>query len=376
MQNRLPLPSSSHLVSNSLFNKEQPPKHLRLEDRPQEVKDLIDYNFNRLVNREAVGWGVYSGDIDDYITECGYDIFGIDAYDFLVHIIQQNPDRNDFYVLDVGAGNFGFSHHLAKKINKNTNLRENIRVHLIGTRGEPNLEEAIFEKGKCKFYQFGTFKIESTLESFKALGFDFQNKIDLLVSHWCFQHLVDPIGVFMETYSLLRTGSGYMMMQGYNFLVDQNSAFLNMDFLLLLTGEPVLIKPFSSMHHHAPEFILKRTKDESLKLPISYGSSTIDEVKDDYHIIRKCKINYNTTTLEAKSLANCDEFKHHRKDYEVIGDPTLAEEILKKPLFYEGKTYFELGKERSYKGALNPAPKELIQANDSASCSPASLKPI
>lgn len=102
--------------------------HLKWEDRPECVKQEIHKAFERVVLRGESTWG-YNGTIE-------YDLLFIDELNLIKSIILSNPDRKEFYVLDIGAGEFGLNNILLKSINDDEEIPKDIKVHLIGIRGE------------------------------------------------------------------------------------------------------------------------------------------------------------------------------------------------------------------------------------------------
>ena len=107
------------------------------------------------------------------------------------------PSCKDFYALDIGAGNYQWGRKLAQYLNAKTNLPKDVTRHIIGIRGETNLDEAVTKVGQCTLYEFGQFQVETLSDEFTKQGLQLANKVDLVVSSRCFRHLVDPVGTFV-----------------------------------------------------------------------------------------------------------------------------------------------------------------------------------
>jgi len=196
----------------------------------------------------------------------------IDEYALMKNVIQQAPTtQKDFYALDIGSGKFD---GLGSYIEKQTDLPKEITVHIIGIRDEKYLEDKIIETDRCKIYKLGTFKIEELFTHFKEQALDIENKVDLIISRWCFRHLVDPVGTFSQAYNLLRPKSGFLLTDGFLFL-QENDNVKTVNFnekmiqLFLDTTAPFLLRVFNS-GHSLNHFILKRPDETPCQLPMNY----------------------------------------------------------------------------------------------------------
>ena len=126
-------------------------------------------------------------------------------------------------------------------------------IHIIGIRGESNLDKAVTVLGQCKLYEFGQFQVETLSDEFQKRGLQLANKVDLAVSSWCFRHLTDPVGTFAQTYDLLRPKTGHLMLDGFFFLhEDEKMCDESIDFntrmtqLCLETNAPFLTYCYDS----------------------------------------------------------------------------------------------------------------------------------
>ncbi len=252
-------------------------RYLDWTQRPEELKSSISTVFKEIVTDSKSSWGSYNGDYT-------YKMCGVKERKMIKKmILEAYPAQKEFYVLDVGAGNFQWINGLASYLNRKTDLPKDIKVHIIGIRGEKHTGEKIVEAGRCKIYFLGAFKIEELKEQFEEQGLDLNNKIDLAISRWCFRHLVDPVGTFAQTYNLLRPKAGFLLMDGFTFFHenqklhedrrDDEDAFnYNMAQLFLDTQAPFLTKYFYE-NYSLNHFILRKPDNAPCRLPMSYIGS-------------------------------------------------------------------------------------------------------
>src|SRR5579885_3031683 len=121
-----------------------PPRYLHWTQRSNAHLEKITEAFEKVLNEDADWW--YNGDTH-------YNMCGIEESRALKAVILEAPkDRKEFYVLDMGAGDFQWSKTLAEYINKQTDLPSDITVHIINLRGEPYEGEKTVTSGKCKIH--------------------------------------------------------------------------------------------------------------------------------------------------------------------------------------------------------------------------------
>ncbi len=169
--------------------------YLLWKERTSEINHSISRAFQAIVGKTKSSWGFYNGGNR-------YDIGGIKEHKLMKKMIREAPPEiKDFYALDIGAGNYQWGRELAKYLNAKKDIPKDVTIHIIGIRGEANWNEAVTELGQCKLYEFGEFQIETLMDEFQARGLQLENKVDLIVSRWCFRHLVDPIGTFTQAYN-------------------------------------------------------------------------------------------------------------------------------------------------------------------------------
>ncbi|MGC1877980.1 MAG: ankyrin repeat domain-containing protein [Rhabdochlamydiaceae bacterium] len=244
-------------------------RYLDWTQRPYSLKKSISNAFESLLKQDKSNWGVCNG-------SGIYNMCGVNEQALMKKMIQQHPDRKNFYALDIGAGDFQWSKGLANYIEKQTDLPKDIKVHIIGVRGERYLGNRVVGTERYKIYNLGAFKIEELFEEFKEGRLDLQNKVDLIVSHWCFRHFADPVGTFVQTYNLLRPKTGFLLLDGFFF--ETNTNLDEMDGNRRLTQLFLDIKtPFLTNYHQimnsSNHFMVQRVESTPCQLPMSYLGS-------------------------------------------------------------------------------------------------------
>ncbi len=182
----------------------------------------------------------------------------------------------DFYALDIGAGNYQWGRGLAKYLNSKKDIPKDVTIHIIGIRGETNLDKTVTELGQCKLYEFGKFQVETLMDEFQQRGLHLSNKVDLIVSKWCFRHLVDNVGTFTQTLDLLRPKTGHLLIDGFFFLAQNErmcGESLNfnarMTRLCLETQAPFLTRCYDSAGS-LDHFIVNKPDDRPCHLNRQY----------------------------------------------------------------------------------------------------------
>ena len=242
--------------------------YLDSNERPDEIKHYITEVFNEISKEQESNWKAYNG-------ATRYHICQIDEYHLIKKIIQQAPsDQKEFNFLDIGAGNFDWNNGLAKFINAQEDIASDIKVNIIGVRGEKYLGDRVVKNGKATVYNLGAFKIEDIYQQFKEMGLDLENNVDLMITNWTFRHLVDPLGTFVQAYKLLKPMSGLFLFDGFAFLTEKaeltpDSIINNMLDMLFLSNERFINTnyPSGGTFDH---FILQKSNADSCKLPYQY----------------------------------------------------------------------------------------------------------
>lgn len=246
------------------------PPYLCWKDRTPEINSSISEAFQSIVSDTKSSWGLYNGSEE-------YCIGGIKEHELMRTLLQEAPSENkDFYALDIGAGNYQWGRKLARYLNAKKDIPKDVTIHIIGIRGETNLDKAVTELGRCKLYEFGQFQIETLMDEFQQRGLQLANKVDLVVSRWCFRHLVDPVGTFTQAYDLLRPKTGHLLLDGFFFLhgnektrnesINFNDRMIR---LCLETRAPFLTRRYDSARS-LDHFILRKPDDHPCHLDKQY----------------------------------------------------------------------------------------------------------
>lgn len=299
-----------------------PSPFLNWEDRPKPIVDKIDSVFNRLKEDVRSQWGVYNGRDE-------YRLLTLKDQHLVKKIIKDSPTQKEFIFLDIGAGDFQWGRQLCRFLNKQVDLPSDISVHIISIRGEGG-KGRLKELGKCKVYELTAFKVENLFSEFKSRGLDFERKVDLATSSWCFRHLVDPLGTFIQTYDLLRPHQGMLLMDGFFYHDahlkyqdppcpdEANAQLVN---ILVHLRAPFLLIPYNKLGS-LWQFLIKKSDANPCQLPMSYYGLT--------NCSQKAQVGSRCIT----------QFEMHDKKYDlsylsttkitpgmIFGDPRLYQEF-------------------------------------------------
>lgn len=300
--------------------------------RPQSIRSEIYESWKKLQHYSSC-WVLYNG--SNVYTVCG-----LNEQKAILKIIEEAPvSRKAFFALDIGAGNFQWGASLAEFLNAQSGLEDDITVHIISVRGELNdkgSRDVAVKVGRCILYNLGGFKIEDLQSQLKEHGFPYSNFVDFATSRWCFRHLVDPLGTFVQTYNVLRpetgrfSGDGFFMLQeDENEETMKSFGYMNykMRQLLFYTKAPFLLRQFDS-GRSLDQFILKKPNHNPCRIPISYKD--IVYTTENWQIESKCVTRFTPGP----------EFKKPRTrmppEETLIGDRSLYLWIYKNELFNNG----------------------------------------
>ncbi len=231
------------------------PKGLNWHDRPKAMKEDVISAYQKISANPSSQWGLTNGAPE-------YNLICIEQYKLLKNIILKAPEEKEFFILDLGAGNFEWGRDKVKRINSDPDLPTDIKVNVIGIRGEKSPPNEVYTDGKCKIYEFGNFMAENLTAQLKKVGLQLDNKIDLIVTAYTMRHLVDPVGTFVQAYNLLKPNTGYILSDSIFFMLDSHkdtnteNAARSIQSLLLETKSPFL---FIYRGMAESSFILKRT---------------------------------------------------------------------------------------------------------------------
>lgn len=331
-------------IQNSSLARCQPLHSQTLDwnQRPSNVRDSINSAFDRLVKQDSSSWGWYNGSQKYYMC-------GIDEHVLLKTLIKQAPPgKKEFNVLEIGAGNFQWVQNLAAFLDKQTDLPKDIKINIIGIRGESYFGNRLIETDRCKIYSLGAFKVEEIFSQLKEKGFDLENKADLAITRWCFRHLADPVGTFQQTYQLLRPESGFFLLDGFYFLTNENhldevkSHDRKMTRLILDTKAPFLTLRVND-GHALNHFVLKRLDDGKCNIPMSYENFSVHGGSRSYQIGSSHVTCFKRLSQEEDSENFTEpDFGDHFSD-RLYGNKNLFDFMKKNRIFImPGSTWYPL----------------------------------
>ena len=305
--------------------------YLSWKDRTSEINNAISCAFQAVAHDTTSAWG-FNGDDT-------YDICGIKEHELMRKIITEAPSgTKDFYALDIGAGNYQWGRALAQYLNAKEDIPKDATIHIIGIRGEQNLAKTVTDLGQCRLYEFGNFQIEALIDAFEERGLQLANKVDVVVSSWCFRHLVDPVGTFTQAYDLLRPKTGHLLFDGFFFL-HENETML--DKSLNFNARMVRLcletrAPFLTCSHNCARsldhFIVSKTDDRQCRLHKRYLGTEKLGWKQRWQIESRTVTRFKSleeSGVEAASLLWEGEYRGDKGMYEWLrqGGLLIAEKI-------------------------------------------------
>lgn len=204
------------------------------EGRTPEIKQRISGAFASLEMDKISCWGVYNGTSQSYVPG------GVLEASLLCDMIRTHKERTTFWAMDVGAGNFGWlkgmlrggyksDPNLTKLLSsQEMAARAPMTVHLVGVRGEKQLEEECTEVAvgphKVVLHQYGGVEVENIVDALTKKGLDMSKvEFDLIVTFFSLTHLVDPFGTVTELHGVTRKG-GFFFFDSFGFQVNNESA--------------------------------------------------------------------------------------------------------------------------------------------------------
>jgi len=317
---------------------------LNYRDRPEAVVKRINLAFKKISSSEEA-YFFYGG---ESYYKCLTNESAI-----VKHIIQSHPQKKDFYVLDIGAGNYKFSIELAKRINEeveNNNIAQDIKLHIVGINGEDTHDTEISDTGICKLYNFGNIKVENLHDELIRKGLDVE--FDFAVSSWTLRHLVDSLGTFIQAHEMLSADSntGYFLFDGFPlaFEGDEKEWWQQSDSAKEYTYSENTVSmlsqlndPFFICHYGSSlnDFVLKKTHDANL--PFTYNDQLVFPTHNptygklgipEFAIIESEWVNSRYTNFNDIFYAN--PLRDHKNGI-VVGDEELFTLFKDNNLFQE-----------------------------------------
>ncbi len=302
-------------------------KPLDIKDRPPEVIEEIHKAYEKVCysNNETL-WNFHGSD--------KYFIFEDDHFVAKKIIISAPPEQTDFYFMDIGAGNFSWGKHLSKFINS-TDFKRKIHAHIIGVRGEYYFSPEVKTSGVCTLYELGGFKVEDISEIFGSKFPTFKGRLDMVVSSYTLRHLVDPVGTFIQTYDMLRPGTGLAFMEGFYVDCKSKCKYSIMLDILKKTHAPYLLRDSTGTRggkgsFSLPFFVIKRSNDKPCSLSMRYngltnlGNGVISANHSQNAIKFLIPNNIETENVKVwKTVTLSSDTYNGKASVDVTGDPSL-----------------------------------------------------
>lgn len=280
------------------------------KQRPADVKAAIN-NAYEVINRYSSSqWGCYNGDQE-------YSIAGISDHLVIEKMIlaRLNRGQTQFVLMDIGAGDFVWGRSAANFINNHVLFNTKIKVSIYSLRGEQNNNANVTQKGICTLFEYGSFKIENLIEEFSRRGDNLIDNVDLIVSAWCFTHLVDPTGTLLQAYELLRPKTGMIFIDGFSLETHGNSdkTHTRKNIIDLVSSfQAPFFRKYDDCNHRLDCFVMQKSDTEP-HIPLTYIKARVSD--GGYHMGSLC-----VTVFEPRSgWGDKPDFRVVQIDQEVNG---------------------------------------------------------
>jgi len=243
--------------------------NLNWAQRPKSLQQGIDQAYRRICSNRRSQWGFHNGASD-------YDLAGISdellIKKTLLKLMKQGQRK--FVFLDIAAGNFNWGKNMSNFLNSDPLFKNDIEVTIYSIRGERCLGVRKIQQGICTHYTLGSFKVENLIDEFNTQGRNLLNQVDLIVSSWCFRHLVDPTGTLLQAYELLKPGTGLITVDGF-FLETTYSDYtedskLNLKKLFSSFQAPFYIR--ANRDGYRLDIFVMQKSDSPYQIPLNYKS--------------------------------------------------------------------------------------------------------
>ncbi len=248
------------------------------ELRPKSIKQTIEQLF-----KERTEETININKFGFYGTE-DYSFAGINPKDIITGLINT---KDNIIIVDVGAGNGKWGktvlEHIKTMKEENPKLFFNKKIDIYSLTGESlktiyGLAGEILISGNqkitktidenIKHHLLGKIEIENISET--TIGKILKDKVDLIVSRYCFMHLCDAPGTIIQLRDLLIPKKGIMAadlasIDMANKKGDLVSSYLSPHYFLLTFSDPFVIQRSEPGIH----FVLKRGNNQSVAIKYS-----------------------------------------------------------------------------------------------------------
>lgn len=171
-------------------------------------------------------------------------------------------DDKDEISFMVGLENLLEEYFSEEQKGETDRIKLNIYAYIIDTKNQ----------NKIKYYKE---LIKKNIDKIRAM----HNKVDWIVSSYCFIHLVDPLGMFKQGFDILRPKHGIMTIDDLAVSINDDNVESGIDInyskevnktnlvtCLLKSGEPFIV----SRGRDFWNVMIKRSTETSLYLPVKY----------------------------------------------------------------------------------------------------------
>lgn len=216
-----------------------------------------------------------------------YDIAGVEDHQLIARRIRQMfPDQKTYTIVDLGEGDGSWALALARSLERE-NLPKDIKVHIIGVKGEKInnarrrllWDQKISTLGQCTINSLGLFFLEDFEAELAKRGFDLKGKIDFVITRWALRHCANPMRIFQQVMDHLAPGA-FFLFDGFFFFEDNQNPLdysnYAMPILLSRMGLSFLTKYYfvtKSLNHYV---IQKGDSLEPCRVPLRYTGEIVD----------------------------------------------------------------------------------------------------
>ena len=274
------------------------------ELRSSDVRERIDITFDSLKEHSGQ-WGGSASWVQN--GNKTYSIANLDFEQIIENLIFDRNSDEQISIMDIGSGWGAWGNHIAEYIDHSENLRPKKSVNIYNVNGNKFSDRVpqVIQYTKSTVYNIGQIKIEDITKELK--NWNLIGKIDLIVSAYCFVHLIDPLGTFIQAYDFLKPNSGIMAIDGFRIILKGQYTTTANDFSVFdqnvlsilkyserCTGNPILFfKDIASTELY--NIVLQRKSEKKLSFPLKYGY--IQKVNH-----RKCPVQYMTEFIPTSEV--------------------------------------------------------------------------
>ena len=231
--------------------------------RPENVQTAVNQAFEENRNADESNW--------KYNGWEWYVLLAIDEEVLIKHLVSLK--KKDVYIIDVGCALGKWGHNIAE-ILQTKHKDIDTRFHILSvTGGQECQEKELKINDNIILCHLNQFKIENIDEELAQRGFDLENKVDVIVSHWTMRHLVDPFGTLAKMYRLLNPSGGKLFTNGFLFKYEDSKkveAFpLDHAYILARSNAHALFH-YITVGRDVCSLLLERNDDRPLELPLQY----------------------------------------------------------------------------------------------------------